>query len=71
MYATIERANAYMQEYYASTDPIRTSWEALTDEDKQALLNRAELLIDQLPLRGEAINPPKAFPRKPNEEYSL
>ena len=71
MYATIERANAYMQEYYASTDPIRTSWEALTDEDKQALLNRAELSIDQLPLRGKATNPPKAFPRKPDEEYSL
>ena len=71
MYATLERANAYMQEYYASTDPIRTSWEALTDEDKQVLLNRAELMIDQLPLRGKATNPPKAFPRKPNEEYSL
>lgn len=71
MYATLEQANAYVTSYYSSTDSIRTSWEALSDSDKQVALNRAEQLIDLLPLRGREIVKGKAFPRKPDEELSL
>lgn len=71
MYATVEQANAYIKDYYASTDSIRTQWEALTEEDKRVMLNRASQVVDLLPYKGRPVHPGKAFPRKPNEEYSL
>ena len=70
-YATIEQANAYVQSYYGSTDDIRVQWEALSTEDKQVLLNRAEQIIDLLPFIGKSTSGIKAFPREPNEELSL
>ena len=71
MYATVEQANAYILGHYRSTDSLRVQWEALLDADKQVLLNRAEQTIDLLPYNGKPKNRDKAFPRKPNEEYSL
>lgn len=71
MYATVEQANAYISSFYSSTDSLRLAWEALSDADKRVLLNRAEQQIDLLPLKGKPIEKDKAFPRKPNEEYSL
>lgn len=71
MYATVEQANAYISNYYSSTDSLRVSWEALQDADKQVLLNRAEQQIDVLPFIGKPSIKGKAFPRKPDEEYSL
>lgn len=71
MYATIEQANEYIQMYYSSTDPLRVSWSALSNDDKQVALNRAEQFIDMLPLKGKSLEPGKAFPREPDREYSL
>jgi hypothetical protein len=71
MYATVEQANAYVTSYYGSTDNIRVLWEALSDADKQVLLNRAEQVIDLLPYRGKPLEHGKAFPREPNKELSL
>lgn len=71
MYATVEQANTYISNYYSSTDPIRQSWEALSVDNKQVQLNRAEKLIDQLPFNGEGMVPGKAFPREPQEDISL
>ena len=71
MYATVEQANAYVQNFYSSADSLRLTWEALSDGDKQVSLNRAEQIIDMLPFSGKPEHKDKAFPRKPNEEYSL
>lgn len=71
MYATVADAQAYLDAYYSSTNPLKAKWKALSDEDKQVMLNRASQLIDQLPLSGKAVEPPKAFPRLPFAEQSL
>ena len=71
MYATIEQANAYVANYYSSTNEIRVAWAALSDDDKQIVLNRAEQVIDYLPFNGKPIDKLKAFPRHPNPELSL
>lgn len=71
MYATVAQANTYVSNNYTSTDSIRIAWNALSEDDKQVLLNRAEQAIDQLPFTGRSIDKHKAFPRKPDEEYSL
>lgn len=71
MYATLEQANAYVASYYSSTNEIRIAWDALSDEDKQVALNRAEQIIDYLPLRGRPVSKEKAFPRYPDPELSL
>lgn len=71
MYATVEQANTYVQNYYGSVDPLRVSWEGYSAPDKQVLLNRAEQFIDTLPFSGKSLVAGKAFPRKPHEEYSL
>ena len=52
MYSTISEANEYVKQYYSSTDPKRTAWEELSEEDKQVLLNRAERSIVGWPLKG-------------------
>ncbi len=71
MYATVEQANEYVQNYYSSVDPIRIQWEALEEADKQVLLNRSEQFIDTLPYSMPALEPGKAFPKDPDQEYSL
>ncbi len=71
MYATVEQASAYISDYYGSTDSLRLAWEALSAGDKQVHLNRAEQIIDLFPYNGIPVHKDKAFPRKPNEEYSL
>ncbi len=73
MYATVEQANAYVASYYSSTNNIRIAWEALNEEDKQVVLNRAEQVIDLLPFNGKPVDlkQTNAFPRHPNPELSL
>lgn len=66
MYATIAQAKSYVEAYYSSTNPLRLLWEALSDGDKNVLLNRAEQTIDSLPLLGTPLAAPKGFPREPN-----
>ena len=70
-YATVAQANEYVKSYYGSTDPIRLSWEALSDDDKQVAMNRSEQTIDLLPLKGYPVEKNKAFPREPYKELSL
>lgn len=71
MYATVKQASTYIQNYYSSTDSLRIAWEALNSGDQQVLLNRAEQTIDTLPFAGKSVHKNKAFPRKPDEEYSM
>lgn len=69
-YVTIEEANVYIQNNLLSTDPLRISWEALPDEDKQVLLNRSAAAINSLPFTGRKmnVNQENAFPRYPNTD---
>ena len=71
MYATLAEANEYVKSYHSSTDPLRSAWEGLSDEDRQVLLNRAEQIIDSLPLKGRPLESGKAFPREPFQEISM
>lgn len=71
MYATVEQADEYVTNYYLSTDNLRISWEAMSSQDKQVLLNKSEKTIDQLPFKGKSEVQGKAFPREPDEDYSL
>lgn len=71
MYATVEQAEEYISNYYLTTDNLRISWEAMSSQDKQVLLNKSERTIDQLPFKGKSEIKGKAFPREPDKEYSL
>ena len=71
MYATALEANEYVKSYYSSTDPLRGAWGSLSEEDKQVLLNRAEQVIDSLPLKGRPLETGKAFPREPFRDISM
>lgn len=71
MYATVTQANAFASAYYSSSNGVRLAWEALSDEDKQVMLNKAEQVIDQLPFQGCDVVIGKAFPREPNQTLSL
>lgn len=69
-YSTVEEATAYIQEHYISTDDLRKNWESLGEEDQQALLNRSQAIIDNLPLRGRKteLGQPNQFPRNGKKE---
>lgn len=71
MYATVAEADEYIASYYSSTDNLRLQWEDLDDEDKAVSLRKSSQFIDLLPYKGKASSHNGAFPRKPNEEYSL
>ena len=68
MYVTIAEANDYIAAHYLLTDPLRASWDSLTDEDKQVLLTRSYGAIEMLPLRGRkaSCDQQTAFPRWPD-----
>lgn len=69
-YVTLEQANEYIATHYISTDNLRVSWEALTDEDKSALLLKSFDTIELLPYSGRKTDPSQetAFPRYPMQE---
>lgn len=69
-YATVEEADVYVKSHYVSTDSLRVTWEGLSEEDKQVLLNVATEAIDSLPWPGRKadINQENAFPRCPDRE---
>ena len=69
-YCTVEEANAYVSLYFTSSDEGRVSWDALSDSDKQVLLNQAHDIIDALPIHGRktCVDQPDAFPRFPEKE---
>lgn len=69
-YNTVDEANLYVTSNYTSTDSLRVSWEELSTEDRQVLLNRAYSIINSLPLRGckASVDQPGAFPRYGSKE---
>lgn len=72
-YSTISEANEYVSTHYVASDPLRVAWEAKSDEDKQALLNKSYLIINYLPLRGYKTSTEQlgAFPRNGDTEVPL
>lgn len=69
-YMTIAEADNYIASHYLSTDTLRASWEALTDEDKEVLLTVSTEAINSMPWSGKKTQAgqPNAFPRWPNTE---
>lgn len=69
-YATVEQADVYVKEHYISTDPLRNAWEALSEEDKQVILNVSAEAINSLPYPGRKLYPNQenAFPRYPSQQ---
>lgn len=69
-YVTVEQADEYITTHYVSSDSLRTSWEALSAEDKSALLLKSFETIELLPFAGRKaeIGQPNAFPRYPDTE---
>lgn len=63
-------ADTYVTEHFLSNDSLRTSWEALEEEDKEVLLRRSFEAIEKLPFTGRKhckcqVN---AFPRNDSTE---
>lgn len=69
-YATVEQADQYVSEHYISTDPLRIAWNALSQEDKQIILNVSAEAINSLPYPGRKYDPTQenAFPRYPSQQ---
>lgn len=69
-YVTLTEADEYVTTHYLSTDDLRIGWEALSDEDRTALLTRSFQVIELLPFAGRKFESgqPNAFPRWPCEE---
>lgn len=69
-YVTLEEANEYVATHYISTDSLRTGWEALSAEDRTALLLSSFETIELLPFAGRKTEAgqPNAFPRFPDTE---
>lgn len=69
-YVTLEEANQYVSTHYMSVDELRVGWEALSDEDRSALLTRSFQVLELLPFAGRKFDPKQAnaFPRWPQQE---
>lgn len=69
-YVTVEQADEYIATHYVSSDSLRVSWEALSAEDKSALLLKSFETIELLPFAGRKaeVGQPNAFPRYPDME---
>lgn len=65
-YVTVLEADNYIESRYASTNPDRLRWDALTDEDKAVYLTQSVDAIDLLPFlyRKTDVTQVHAFPRK-------
>ena len=68
-YVTLTEADEYIRTHYLSTDNLRLGWEALSDEDRTALLTKSFQVLELLPFAGRKLKPgqPNAFPRWPSE----
>ena len=69
-YVDLAYADEYVSLHFLSTDDLRFSWEALSDEDKEVLLRRSFETIETLRFTGVKTSPgqPYAFPRFPSTE---
>ena len=71
-YYTPELASELVDSYYLSSEGPRTLWDKLNKQDRLTVINKAESLIDSLPLLGRKKNPQQEgnFPRyKDNVEF--
>lgn len=64
-YVELAYADYYIQSHYASSNAMRKKWDSLSSEDKEAFLRDSTTCIDQLPFKGQKLNPGQklAFPR--------
>ena len=69
-YVTLEQADEYVATHYITVDKLREAWEALGDDDREALLLKSFETIEQLPFAGKKTfkDQPNAFPRSPSLE---
>lgn len=69
-YVDVTYADEYVATHFLSTDDLRFTWEGLSDEDKEVLLQRSFESIESLPFSGHKSQPDQqtAFPRCPNTE---
>lgn len=69
-YVDLVYADEYVNLHFLSTDDLRFSWEALSDEDKEVLLRRSFEAIETLKFTGVKTCPGQllAFPRFPDTE---
>lgn len=69
-YVTLQEADTYISTHYVSTDELRVGWEALSSEDKSALLARSFQALELLPFAGRKLKSEQttAFPRWPQQE---
>ena len=69
-YVTLQEADEYVRTHYLTADELRVGWEALSDEDRIALLTRSFQVLELLPFAGRKFDPKqdKAFPRWPQQE---
>lgn len=69
-YMTVAEADAYVKTHYLSTDTLRTSWEALSEADKEVLLTVSTASINSMvwPGRKAKADQQNAFPRYPDTE---
>lgn len=67
-YMNVAEADAYVKTHYLSTDTLRTSWEALSEADKEVLLTVSTASINSMiwPGRKAQANQENAFPRYPD-----
>ena len=69
-YVSLADADEYVVTHYVSTDALRIGWEALSDEDRIALLTKSFQVLELLPFAGRKFEPGQetAFPRWPHKE---
>jgi hypothetical protein len=51
-YISVTDADTYVEEYYIQTDSAYSTWNGLSDSDKEIYLRRAAAVIDREPLVG-------------------
>lgn len=61
-YVTLDEANEYVNNYFLSSDPLRIQWNAMEDSDREVLLRKAFVQMNQLPYTGKPKNPKQSLP---------
>lgn len=66
-YVTVAEADAYITSHYRSTNAARIRWDAISDDDKTALLLEACMELESLPFIGRKAvwGQALSFPRLP------
>ena len=72
-YVTLEEANQYISDHFASTDPLRIQWEAMSEGDREVYLRKAFVQINQLPYTGKPVKNTQTlpFPRYAQDGFTV